>query len=65
MEKTITVSMYIRWYGRNDDFTPNYEDEHHGNIHGKTPQDCMRQLHELQENHDLTRYTPHEIVFIY
>ena len=58
------MTVYIQWYGRREDFTPIYSEEHHGNIHGKTANECMAQIRDLRNNHDCARYTPIEIIEI-
>jgi hypothetical protein len=59
------ISLYCIWYGRKEDFSPDYSDEHHGNIHGETPGECMSKLNAFRENHDLSKYTPIQIVEVY
>ena len=58
-DNQITVSMYVQWYGRT------FGEEHHGNIHGTSPQDCMAQLRAFIGSLDLDKYTKPEILFIY
>lgn len=58
------MTVYLNCYSRNEDFTPNYNDEHHGNVHGKTANECMAQIRDLRNNHDCAKYTPLEIVEI-
>ena len=59
------MTVYIQWWDRNDDFTPNYFNEaHHGNIHGANAAECMAQIRNLKYNHDLIKYTAIEIVEI-
>lgn len=60
------IWMFIRWYDRHlDDMSPDYDKPHHGKIHGDTPNECMRKYRQLSRNHDLSKYTPTEIVGIY
>lgn len=59
------ISLYCEWYGRHEDMTPNYDEKHHGNIHGETPADCMAKLEAFRENHDLSKYTRVEIIKVY
>lgn len=58
------MTVTLIWYSRNSDFKPDYSDPHHGNIHGATANECMAQIRELRNNHDLAAYTPLEIVEI-
>lgn len=58
------MTVFIQWYGRNEDFTANYNDEHHGNVHGANANECMSQIRALKNNHDVAKYTPIEIVEI-
>lgn len=59
------IHMFIQWYERKPDFSPDYDKEHHGNIAGKTPAECMAQLNALRRNHDVAKYTALEIAYIY
>lgn len=59
------IKMLVMWYGRHDDFTPKYDDDHHGSFYGETPEEIMTQFRDYQNNHDLNKYTPLEIVGIY
>jgi len=59
------IHMFIQWYERKPDFSPDYDKEHHGTIAGKTPAECMAQLNALRWNHDATKYTALEIAYIY
>lgn len=54
------MTLYVQWYERKPDFSPDYDKEHHGNIHGASAAECMAQFHALQRDHDLAQYTiPH------
>ena len=55
----------VRWYGRKPDFTPDYDDEHHGTLTGETPEEIMGLLREWQRQQDLSKFTPVEIVGIF
>ena len=59
------IGMHVVWYERNKDFSPDYTKEHHGNIYGVDPQDCMHQLRVLVGDHDLNKYTRIEIQYIF
>lgn len=56
--------MYLLWYDRNEDFTPNYSKDHTGTIRGNNADDVMSQLRTLRNNHDLAKYTRIEITGI-
>lgn len=54
------MTLFIQWFERKPDFSPDYEREHHGNIHGSSASECMTKFRVLQNDHDLARYTiPH------
>lgn len=59
------IHLYIQWFERNEDWSPNYDKEHHGTIEGDTPQDCMKQLQAFRDNHDCSKYTKTEILYIF
>lgn len=59
------MMILVKWYGRNEDFSPNYVDVHSGTISGKDADDCWRQFMKHEENHDLTKYTRREIVYMW
>lgn len=53
------MAMLIYWWERG------FGIEHHGTIRGKTIEECWRNFENFKENHDLSKYTPLEIVYIY
>ncbi len=55
------MTILVRWYGRNDDFSPNYFDEHHGTLRGENADDCWKKFIEHGNTHDLAKYTAREI----
>lgn len=60
------MKVVLHWYGRcADGVDVNYCDEHHGTVRGQTANECMAQIRELRFNHDISKYTPIEIKFIY
>ena len=59
------IQMLCLWYDRKPDFTPDYSSDHHGSFYGETPAEIMAQLNAFKETHDLSKYTPVEIVGIY
>lgn len=59
------MKMVIQWYERNSDFSPNYDKKHHGTFFGPCADDCMDQYIKWRRDHDLAKYTPTEIVYIY
>lgn len=59
------IHMLVQWYERKPDFSPDYDNEHHGTIIGDSPDDCMKQYRQLSDNHDLAKYTKTEIIMIY
>ena len=59
------MKMVIQWYDRNNDFSANYEEKHHGTFIGTCADDCMSQYNAWRQNHDLAKFTPSEIVYIY
>ena len=59
------IHMFIQWYERKPDFSPDYDKEHHGTIKGKTPAECMDQLIALKNQNDMAKYTPMQIMYIY
>lgn len=65
MRKSDKIAVFLRWYGRCQDMTINYADEHHGTVFGETADECMRQIRELKDNNDLSKYSPIEIAYIY
>lgn len=58
------MTLTIQWYGRHEDFKPNYSEEHHGTISGETAAECMLQLAMYRRNHDLAKFTPIAIVYV-
>lgn len=56
------MTLYVRWYDRKEDFSPDYDHEHHGNIIGANADECMAQYWAYGENHDCVKYTPREII---
>lgn len=56
--------IYITWYERNNDFSPNYNKDHHGTITGKDADDVMFKYRQFSNNHDLAKYTSTKIVNI-
>lgn len=59
------LHLFIRWYERKPDWTPDYDKEHHGTVVGNTPDECMAKLNQLRESHDLNRYTRMEIEYVF
>lgn len=59
------IHMFIQWFGRNPDFSTNYNEEHHGTVTGSTPAECMAAFRRLSRVHDLSRFTQMHIVEIY
>ena len=59
------IHMFIQWFDRKEDFTADYDREHHGIVKGSTPSECMAALRDLEQNHDLAAFTPMQIVYIY
>lgn len=59
------ISLFVQWYDRKEDMTPDYDHVHYTNIHGENPADCMYQLRVIKDNHDLARFTRIEIVSVY
>ena len=55
----------VRWYGRNPDLTPNYDDEHHGTLTGDSPEEIMGLIRVWKNKQDLSKVTPIEIVGIF
>lgn len=58
------MTLYVTWYERKIDFAPDYDREHHGNIHGANANECMAQFRALKYNHDLAKYTIPQILNI-
>lgn len=58
------MAMYVVWYDRNADFTPNYTNSHRGTIRGESAAEIMAQFRNISNNHDLAKYTRLEIVGI-
>lgn len=54
----------IRWYERNNDFTPNYNKEHHGTIRGNSAAECMMLLTTYRQDHDIEKFTKTEIIYV-
>lgn len=59
------MTLFVVWYERKADFTPDSEKQHHGTITGETAANCMEQFCEFKFNHDLAKYTIPEIVWVY
>ena len=59
------IHMFIQWWERKPDFSPDYYKEHHGTIDGETPGECMQKFNAFRENHDIAKYTPMQILYIY
>ena len=60
-----SITIYVVWYERNSDFTPNYSKELHGTISGATPSEVMTKYRQFQSTHDLSKYTRTEIQYIW
>ena len=58
------MCMFVMWFDRNEDFTPNYSASHHGTIKGNNAAEIMSQFRTLQNNHDLAQFTRLEIIGI-
>lgn len=59
------LHLCLMWFGRNPDYAPDYSEIHRETISGKTPAECMAKLLSMKDNHDLSKFTPIEIYFIY
>lgn len=59
------MTLRIQWYGRHPDFTPNYDEAHHGTISGNNAAECMKKYNDWRMNQDISRYTPSEIICVY
>lgn len=58
------MTMYVIWYDRKSDFSPDLLRQHNGTVRGASCAEIMAKLHSLQRNHDLTKFSPIEIVGI-
>ena len=59
------MKLDLMWFGRNSDYSQDYSTVYKKSITGNNAKDCMKQLMELRYNHDISRYTPIELIFIY
>lgn len=59
------MTIIIKWYERNVDFSANYNKEHHGTIVGDGASDVWRKFIEHGNTHDLSKYTRREIIGMY
>lgn len=59
------MTIYVQWYERKPDFSPDYDREHHGTIKGSSAAECMTQFQALKYNHDLAKYTIPHIEYVW
>ena len=59
------MSMILIWYGRNEDFSANFDEPHKELIYGNSCAELMGQYRGMCYNHDCAKYTPVDIVGVY
>lgn len=55
------IQLLLVWYDHDEDYRPYYSCPHRAIVSGASPQECMRKLTDMRENHDCSKYTPIEI----
>ena len=60
------IHMVIVWWDHKPgSFEPDYDRKYTVTIVEATPADCMAQYRLIQDNHDLVKFTPTQILMIY